>query len=231
MDDFREPKLDVAIERAGESEGWAFFDQQEKGQVDAAARRINEARERVGEAAAALYAGSPEFRIVLEWLLDQTLRRATWSPQLGISMDQICGHGCFREGQNAIAEALLKAIAAGLKMKPPQNEVNHGARNQRQPTARQGGAQDQRQARRRRPQGRRQGRHGRLEDRQGPDADREAAMTLGLCFWIIMLVLVVFTGLIHFGVVGGLWAGGSSIVQFVLFVLLGWQVFGPPLRR
>jgi hypothetical protein len=56
-------------------------------------------------------------------------------------------------------------------------------------------------------------------------------MTLGLAFWIIMLVWFVFGLLIHFGVVGGIYAGGNTLLLFVLFVLLGWQLFGPPLRR
>jgi hypothetical protein len=56
-------------------------------------------------------------------------------------------------------------------------------------------------------------------------------MTLGLAFWIIMLIWLVFGGLVHFGVVGVAWVGASTLLLFVLFVLLGWQVFGAPLRR
>jgi len=56
-------------------------------------------------------------------------------------------------------------------------------------------------------------------------------MTLGLAFWIIMLIWLVFGLMIHFGVVGGLWAGANVLLLFVLFGLLGWQVFGAPLRR
>jgi len=57
-------------------------------------------------------------------------------------------------------------------------------------------------------------------------------MTLGLCYWILMLIWFVFgllttVGIIvgHYGIVGG------TVLLFVLFLLLGWQVFGPPLRR
>lgn len=57
-------------------------------------------------------------------------------------------------------------------------------------------------------------------------------MTLGLCFWIIMLVLIVFTGVGLIGPVGyshyALY--GSGFVSLVLFFLLGWKVFGPPLH-
>ena len=52
-------------------------------------------------------------------------------------------------------------------------------------------------------------------------------MTLGLAFWIIMLVWLVF----------GVWAawpdlkasGGSGLL-FALLVLLGWKVFGAPIQ-
>jgi hypothetical protein len=57
-------------------------------------------------------------------------------------------------------------------------------------------------------------------------------MTLGLAFWIIMLVWFVFGLLAHFGVVAGAYAiGASTLLLFVLFLILGWQVFGPPLHR
>lgn len=57
-------------------------------------------------------------------------------------------------------------------------------------------------------------------------------MTLGLAFWVLMLVWAVFGLLVHFGVVGGAYAiGTSTLLLFVLFGLLGWQTFGPPLHR
>jgi uncharacterized membrane protein len=56
-------------------------------------------------------------------------------------------------------------------------------------------------------------------------------MTLGLAFWIIMLIWLVFGGLLHFGIVTMAWAGVSTLLLFVLFALLGWQIFGPPLHR
>lgn len=57
-------------------------------------------------------------------------------------------------------------------------------------------------------------------------------MTLGLCFWILMLLWLVF----------GLWAYwpagpgvsfrplGGTLLLFFLLMLLGWKVFGPPLH-
>ncbi len=56
-------------------------------------------------------------------------------------------------------------------------------------------------------------------------------MTLGLAYWILMLLWVVF----------GVWpnwpAGGASfrpfggsLLLFILLLLLGWHVFGPPIH-
>jgi hypothetical protein len=57
-------------------------------------------------------------------------------------------------------------------------------------------------------------------------------MTLGLCFWILMLIWAVFSLALHFGYAAGLYAGGVDVILlFVLFGLLGWQVFGPPIHR
>lgn len=56
-------------------------------------------------------------------------------------------------------------------------------------------------------------------------------MSLGLAFWVIMLVWLVFGLLVHFGVVGAAYVGASTLLLFVLFGLLGWQVFGAPLHK
>jgi len=52
-------------------------------------------------------------------------------------------------------------------------------------------------------------------------------MPLGLAFWIIMLIWLVF----------GLWNAypnhyliGSNLLLFVLFLLLGWKAFGSPIQ-
>ena len=57
------------------------------------------------------------------------------------------------------------------------------------------------------------------------------AMTLGLAFWIIMLVWLVFGVLQHMGYAGTYGPTANVVLLFVLFGLLGWQVFGAPLRR
>jgi hypothetical protein len=47
-----------------------------------------------------------------------------------------------------------------------------------------------------------------------------------------MLIWLVFGILVHFAVVtGGYGILGNTILLFVLFLLLGWQVFGPPIHR
>lgn len=56
-------------------------------------------------------------------------------------------------------------------------------------------------------------------------------MTLGLAYWILMLIWLVFGVLIHFGYAGPYGIVGNTVLLFVLFVLLGWQVFGAPLHR
>jgi hypothetical protein len=57
-------------------------------------------------------------------------------------------------------------------------------------------------------------------------------MTLGIAFWVIMIVWLVFGLLSHFAVIAGVWGATANVVLlFVLFAILGWQVFGAPLRR
>lgn len=55
-------------------------------------------------------------------------------------------------------------------------------------------------------------------------------MTRGLIFWVLMLIWLVFSILGHFGLVGAYGMVGSIVLLFILFALLGWQVFGPPIR-
>jgi hypothetical protein len=57
-------------------------------------------------------------------------------------------------------------------------------------------------------------------------------MTLGLAYWILMLLWFVFGLARHFGFIDASYGPlGHAVLLFVLFGLLGWQVFGPPLRR
>jgi len=55
-------------------------------------------------------------------------------------------------------------------------------------------------------------------------------MSLGLAFWVLMLVWLCFS-LMSFGGIGGpymLRAGG--LLEFVLFLIVGWKIFGKPIQ-
>lgn len=52
-------------------------------------------------------------------------------------------------------------------------------------------------------------------------------MSLGLCFWIIMVVWAVF-GFVINRPTG--WALGGSLLEFVLFLLVGWGLWGAPIH-
>jgi len=117
-----EPTLKSAIDAAMEM-GWEFFETPQAN-AESEAKRLREAAQRTAELAAALYATSAEFRTVLEWMLDVSLRRAAFVARLGLPMDQAYGFGCFREGQNAMTAALLKLIAEGSKRQAPRPREN-----------------------------------------------------------------------------------------------------------
>jgi hypothetical protein len=56
-------------------------------------------------------------------------------------------------------------------------------------------------------------------------------MSLQLIFWILMLIWLVFGVVTQAGlVVGpyGFW--GNTLLIFILFLLLGWKVFGSPIQ-
>jgi hypothetical protein len=60
----------------------------------------------------------------------------------------------------------------------------------------------------------------------------EVVMTLGLAYWILLLVACVFGFALHFGYASTTWGvGGNSLLLLALLIILGWQVFGPPLHR
>jgi len=56
-------------------------------------------------------------------------------------------------------------------------------------------------------------------------------MSIGLCFWIIILIGILFGVAVVGGFVHPVYFGFNSLVELALFVLLGWATFGPPLRR
>jgi hypothetical protein len=56
-------------------------------------------------------------------------------------------------------------------------------------------------------------------------------MPLGIAFWVIMLLWLLL-GLYWTWPPSGerFWPLGSHLMLFLLFMLLGWKVFGPPLQ-
>jgi Na+/proline symporter len=57
-------------------------------------------------------------------------------------------------------------------------------------------------------------------------------MTFGLAFWILMLLWLVLGLWQNWGGItsGQYWPAGGSLLLFLLLLLLGWRVFGAPLR-
>ena len=57
-------------------------------------------------------------------------------------------------------------------------------------------------------------------------------MSIGLLFWILMILWVVLGVVVVLPAArGGQYAvAGNSLLLFILLALLGWQVFGPILR-
>lgn len=55
-------------------------------------------------------------------------------------------------------------------------------------------------------------------------------MSLSLLFWILMLLWLIFGGLERWGPPGQYWGWGGWLLIFILMVILGWQVFGAPVK-
>ena len=53
-------------------------------------------------------------------------------------------------------------------------------------------------------------------------------MSLGLVFWILMLLWVVVHGVVMFRTTT--WADAPSLFPFLLLLILGWKVFGAPVN-
>jgi hypothetical protein len=57
-------------------------------------------------------------------------------------------------------------------------------------------------------------------------------MTIGLAFWILMLLcLFVWGGARYGGPQFAQYEWGGSLLLFVLLAFLGWHAFGPPLHQ
>ena len=55
-------------------------------------------------------------------------------------------------------------------------------------------------------------------------------MQIGLAFWIIMLLWLVFWGWGNWGGATGYWMHAHGVLLFILLFLLGYHVFGAPLH-
>ena len=56
-------------------------------------------------------------------------------------------------------------------------------------------------------------------------------MPKGLLFWVIWIICVLVWAGVNFGGFGGVMAGhlaGGGVIEFILFGILGWAAFGPP---
>ncbi len=55
-------------------------------------------------------------------------------------------------------------------------------------------------------------------------------MTLGLLFWILMILWFFFGVYVNRAALGNWQGWGGSLLEFVLFLLLGWHAFGAPIH-
>ena len=55
-------------------------------------------------------------------------------------------------------------------------------------------------------------------------------MTRALAFWVLMLIWIVVGFAWHLALLGSYGVLGVALIPVLLFALVGWQVFGPPLR-
>jgi hypothetical protein len=55
-------------------------------------------------------------------------------------------------------------------------------------------------------------------------------MTTSILFWVLMLISLVFGFASWRGAAGPYGPAGNSLLLFILLLLLGWQVFGAPIR-
>lgn len=55
-------------------------------------------------------------------------------------------------------------------------------------------------------------------------------MSIGLIFWILMLIWLIFALAWNNGWISAHGPLGNSLLLFILFLLLGWRVFGAPIH-
>ena len=55
-------------------------------------------------------------------------------------------------------------------------------------------------------------------------------MTFGLVFWILMLLWLIYGFWGYWAPGNPNWQWGNALLLFILFLLLGWKVFGAPVH-
>lgn len=55
-------------------------------------------------------------------------------------------------------------------------------------------------------------------------------MSLALLYWIILLVAAIFSTWSSWPAAGNYRPFGSTLFLFVLLVIIGWKIFGPPIH-
>ena len=120
--------LEAWISGAGPG-GWEWFAAQpglSKEQVEQLKAKAEERKNRL----AAIWQGfaaTPDGREALQALIDVTLNRAVPpSVAMGLTMEQVAMYAQFREGQNNVAQMILKLIAHGRGEadQPPKREMD-----------------------------------------------------------------------------------------------------------
>jgi len=54
-------------------------------------------------------------------------------------------------------------------------------------------------------------------------------MPMAIAYWILMLLWLVL-GLIYLWPHAAIFVTGATIIQFLLFLIIGWKLFGRPLQ-
>lgn len=54
-------------------------------------------------------------------------------------------------------------------------------------------------------------------------------MPMSMIYWVLMLIWLVFGVLTYGGYTGHYGTIGNTLLLFILFLLLGWKVFGRPI--
>lgn len=104
------------ILQSAKSQGWDFFDQiadpEIRKRVELAQAKRSEDQKTIA-GAWARFAATPDGRMALEAMFDTTLRRTVYFVNLGQDAQAMAMWGAFREGQNALAQAIALKIAEG----------------------------------------------------------------------------------------------------------------------